>query len=73
MTRAEISATSPTAPVDREVTLTAPPDFHMPDLSGLLPGTTAKPLPEQRFEVIYYDTGALRLARAGITLRYHRR
>ena len=73
MTRAEISATSPTAPVDREVTLTAPPDFHMPDLSGLLPGTTAQPLPEQRFEVIYYDTGALRLARAGITLRYHRR
>jgi hypothetical protein len=54
--------------VKRDVKLTAPPGFRLPDLGGLLPGT--KPLAERLIDATYYDTGDLRLARAGITVRY---
>lgn len=57
---------------EREAKLVAPIDLPLPDFDGVVKGTTATPLPVRRLDATYYDTGDLRLARWGITLRYRR-
>jgi CHAD domain-containing protein len=56
--------------IERESKLVAPVGFGLPDLTGVVPGATAVGLPETILDATYYDTGDLRLARAGITLRH---
>ena len=56
--------------LEREVKLSAAPAFRLPDLSGLADGVAAGPEREVRQETTYYDTGDLRLARWGLSLRY---
>jgi CHAD domain-containing protein len=56
--------------IERETKLVAPAGFGMPDLTGVVPGAKAVVLPEVVLDATYYDTGDLRLARAGITLRH---
>ena len=50
--------------------LSSPPGFKLPDLSGLADGITAADGEPTAIELIYYDTPDLRLARAGVTLLY---
>ncbi|MGI9023858.1 MAG: CHAD domain-containing protein [Acidimicrobiales bacterium] len=59
-----------TSATEREVKLGAPPEFHLPDLTGVVEGVTAAPLPERDLRAAYYDTADLRLARWGVTVRY---
>jgi CHAD domain-containing protein len=56
--------------VERELKLTAGPGFHLPDLSGLLPGIRAGVVDAVRMETTYYDTADLRLSRWGCSLRH---
>jgi hypothetical protein len=56
--------------VEPEAKLSVPADFLLPDLGRLIPGTVAKALPELHLDAVHYDTGDLRLARAGITVRH---
>ncbi len=51
-----------TQTVERELKLSAARDFHLPDLPG-------EPLAPRVFTSTYLDTGDLRLARNGVTLR----
>ena len=61
--------TMPT-PVEREAKLMAPAGLGLPNLDGLMPGTSAATRPVVRLDATYYDTADLRLARSGITLRH---
>jgi len=58
-------------PPELEAKLIAPDELRLPDLNGLVKGATAVRLPHRRLEAIYFGTPELRLARSGITLRYH--
>jgi CHAD domain-containing protein len=44
--------------------------FELPPLDALDDGVVAVPLPEQQLDATYYDTADLRLARAGVTVRF---
>lgn len=44
--------------------------FDLPDLSGVLDGGAVRERPRRTLRATYYDTRDLRLARAGVTLRY---
>ncbi|MDQ3147306.1 MAG: CYTH domain-containing protein, partial [Actinomycetota bacterium] len=46
------------------------PGFRMPDLDGVGEGTTATEVRTRRLEATYHDTPDLRLARAGVSLRF---
>jgi CHAD domain-containing protein len=49
------------------------PEFTLPDLTGALPaGARVVPRPTVALRATYYDTGDLRLARAGASLRFRR-
>jgi CHAD domain-containing protein len=56
--------------VSSRQSLSSPPGFKLPDLSGLVDGITAADGEPTAIELIYYDTPDLRLARAGATLLY---
>ena len=56
--------------VEREIKLVAPVDMVLPELGGLLPGSTATREPERYLDAVYYDTADLRLARSGVTVRH---
>lgn len=56
--------------LEREVKLSAPPGFRMPDLNDVVEGLVAVPLESQELKATYYDTPDLRLARWGASLRY---
>ena len=56
--------------LEREVKLSAPADFVVPDLDGVIPGVTASTVAEQRLVADYYDTPDLRLTATGASLRY---
>ena len=58
-----------TGSVEREVKFGGPPGFEMPELSGVLPGVSAVPLPRLDLDATYYDTADLRLVRSGVSLR----
>jgi CHAD domain-containing protein len=49
--------------VERELKLSAPSDFQLPELGGT-------PLPDRSFVSTYHDTKDLRLARHGVTFRH---
>ncbi len=51
-----------------EIKLEAPPSLALPDLEGL--GFQARALDPQTLEAVYFDTGDLRLARWGCSLRW---
>jgi CHAD domain-containing protein len=55
---------------EREVKLSAGPAFVVPDLDGVIDGTTAISLPTRQLDAVYYDTPDLRLARRGVTVRH---
>lgn len=57
-------------PTEREVKLTAPPGFRLPDLGDVVEGATATPPETLDLRATYYDTADLRLIRWGCTLRY---
>ncbi len=54
---------------ERELKLTAGPDFRMPSIYGL-GGATVRNAPPERNATTYYDTDDLRLARWGASLRH---
>jgi CHAD domain-containing protein len=55
---------------EREAKLGAWAGFTLPDLTGVLDGITARPLPDRTLDAVYFDTADLRLARWGASLRY---
>jgi CHAD domain-containing protein len=59
------------SPVDeREVKLSVPPAFAMPDLTRAADGLRVKQLTPERTMTTYFDSDDLRLARAGASLRF---
>jgi len=56
--------------IEREVKLQAWAGFELPDLTGVVEGLVAVTAPDQHLEATYYDTTDLRLARAGISMRF---
>ena len=68
---AEQNAEQKLAPnVEREVKLSAPPAFQMPELAAPDEGLQAVALEPQRLQTTYFDTEDLRLARWGMSLRF---
>jgi len=57
-------------PIEREVKLGASPTFRMPPLDDLGDDVLVIPHDPARLETVYFDTGDLRLARWGISLRH---
>ncbi len=54
----------------RELSLSSPPGFRLPELGGFDAGARAAPPQDLQFQTIYFDTADLRLARAGGRVRY---
>jgi CHAD domain-containing protein len=55
---------------EREVKLDAPVSLTLPDLTAIVAGVVATPLPDANLQAIYVDTADLRLMRWGVTLRH---
>ena len=55
---------------EREVKLTPVPGFRLPSLDDVADGVIPGPADILDLEAVYYDTGDLRLARSGASLRY---
>lgn len=55
---------------EREVKLAAPPAFAMPDLASAAEGLRVTAAAPERTTTTYHDTADLRLARAGVSLRF---
>lgn len=58
--------------LEQEAKLEIGTDWSLPDLSGVLPGVRAHPMPDLSLETTYFDTADLRLARRHVTLRFRR-
>jgi len=58
--------------LEQEVKLDIGTDWSLPDLSGVLPGVRAHPMPDLALETTYFDTPDLRLARRHVTVRFRR-
>lgn len=56
--------------IERETKLDVPDGFAVPELDHVLDGVLAVPAPAQSLRAVYYDTPDLRLARAGISVRF---
>jgi CHAD domain-containing protein len=56
--------------LEREQKLAAWSGFELPELDHVVDGVVAVTLPAQQLDATYYDTPDLRLARAGITVRF---
>ena len=56
--------------LEREVKLAASPAFRMPSLDELGDDILTIPCDPERLQTVYFDTGDLRLARWGISLRH---
>lgn len=56
--------------LEREVKLAAWGGFALPPLDDVAPEVTAEPLKTKKLDATYYDTGDLRLARSGVSLRH---
>ncbi len=57
---------------EREVKLTPVPGFRLPPLDDVADGVIAGPAEILDLDAVYYDTGDLRLARSGASLRFRR-
>jgi CHAD domain-containing protein len=55
---------------EREVKLSAPPGFRLPDLSRVAVDLVPGPPEKRHLDTVYYDTPDLRLARWGTSLRH---
>lgn len=55
---------------EREVKLTPVPGFRLPSLEDVADGVIPSPAEILDLEAVYYDTGDLRLARSGASLRF---
>jgi CHAD domain-containing protein len=58
--------------LEQEVKLDIGPDWSLPDLSGVLPGVRAHPMPDLALETTYFDTADLRLTRLHVAVRFRR-
>lgn len=58
-----------TSNLEHETKFTVPGGIVLADLAPDVPGAAVIPQPAQSFETVYYDTGDLRLARWGISVR----
>ena len=58
--------------LEQEVKLDIGTDWSLPDLSGVLPGVRAHPMPDLALETTYFDTADLRLARRHVAVRFRR-
>ena len=58
--------------LEQEVKLEIGTDWSLPDLSGVLPGVRAHPMPDLALETTYFDTPDLRLARRHVAVRFRR-
>jgi len=56
--------------VERETKLGAAAEVALPELTGVVDGAVAEQAPHRTLVAQYYDSADLRLARAGVTLRY---
>ena len=56
--------------VEREAKFDVAVDFELPELDHVIDGVVAVPAPARQLRAVYYDTPDLRLARAGISLRF---
>lgn len=56
--------------IEREVKLAAGDGFALPALDDLVAGLAVEPLATKTLDATYYDTGDLRLARLGVSLRH---
>lgn len=56
--------------VERETKLGASAEVRLPELTGVVDGAVAEQAPHRTLVAHYYDSVDLRLARAGVTLRY---
>ena len=60
------------AMIEREVKVSVPPGYALPDLSGLVDGGSVGVTEGQQLDAVYYDTKDLRLLRRGVTVRFRR-
>jgi CHAD domain-containing protein len=58
--------------LEQEVKLDIGTDWSLPDLSGVLPGVRAHPMPDLALETTYFDTADLLLARRHVTVRFRK-
>jgi inorganic triphosphatase YgiF len=63
---------APQVATERELKLSAWPEFTLPDLSGVIPGVRAVAAAETSLAAAYFDTVDLRLLRRGVTVRFRR-
>jgi inorganic triphosphatase YgiF len=67
-----MGAATPHVATERELKLTAWPQFVLPDLDRAVKGARAAPSAVSRLDATYFDTTDLRLLRRGVTLRFRR-
>jgi len=58
--------------LEQEVKLDIGTDWSLPDLTGVLPGVRAHPMPDLALETTYFDTADLRLTRLHVAVRFRR-
>ena len=63
---------TPSAAIEREVKVSVPAGYALPDLSDVMNGGSVGEREDQRLDAVYYDTGDLRLLRRGVTVRFRR-
>ena len=63
---------APQVATERELKLSAWPEFTLPDLSGVISGVRADATAETSLAAAYFDTVDLRLLRRGVTVRFRR-
>lgn len=56
--------------IEREAKLDVPAGYGLPELDHVLDGVLASPASALQLSAVYYDTSDLRLARAGISVRF---
>lgn len=57
------------AGVEHELKFSVPPEFEIPDLAYLVPGSELNEVADLQLDATYFDTADLRLARRNVTLR----
>jgi len=63
---------APSATVEREVKVSVPAGYALPDLSDVMNGGSVDEREDELLDAVYYDTGDLRLLRRGVTVRFRR-